>query len=45
MASKKTNKNKPEKPERNVGLIVYRSVFIIFSLLIAIAMIVTAIGY
>jgi hypothetical protein len=45
MASKKTKKNKPEKPERNVSLIVYRSVFIIFSLLIAIAMIVTAIGY
>lgn len=44
MASKKTS-NKPEKPERNIGLIVYRAMFILFSVLIAFAMIVTAIGY
>jgi hypothetical protein len=45
MASKKSNKNKTEKPERNVGLIIYRAMFILFSVLIAFAMIVTAIGF
>lgn len=44
MANKKTN-NKPEKQERNIGLIIYRAMFILFSILIAFAMIITAIGY
>jgi hypothetical protein len=44
MASKKSGNNKPEKKESQIGLVIYRVVFVVVSLILLFSLIFSAVA-